>query len=317
MRNCLVILVFLVSRISVAQTDDVFAVADSMPWFPGGNLAIGKFFVQNLRIPPEVLESGTKSEKTYVKFTVDTMGIVNDPIVVKPSNFKSFDIEATRVITSMSPWIPGSNGGRKVKVLVTLPVSFKNEGIVSAPKATKEHEDAMIFWNQGHKLEQEYKFEQALEKYNKSLTIELDNKYAMFDKGKMQMVLGQKDQACATWNKMIQNNIRKNEAKDFVKKYCIGENGVEGMVKYYNNIKAGDFFRSGTKEVQNGRYEAALNMFDSCLKYNSEYKDALFNKAFMHHKLDQKSQACATWNKLIAQNQSDIEVQDLIKKHCN
>jgi TonB family protein len=81
--------------------------------------------------------------------------------------------------------------------------------------------------------------------------------------------------------------------------------------------KAADFFDIGMKEQANGKYEKALSQFDSCLKYRPEHLDGLYNKAVMHFKLNQKKPACETWNKLIALNRNDKEVEGLIKKHCN
>jgi TonB family protein len=303
---------------------DVLSIADSMPVFPGGVAGIGKHFVSNLVIPAFVREN-SNGEKTYVRFIVDTNGRVVNPVVVKASAYKAFDNEALRVISIMPLWEPARDKNKKVSVFMTLPVSFKDLGLVSAPlgepKLTPEqrekHEKAMVRWNEGHKFEKQYMFDKALEKFNESLTFETNNKYALYDKGKMHMVLDEKNKACETWNKMIQNDIRKPEAEEAIKKYCAIENGHKEMLRYYDNIKAGDFFTSAITEVENKKYDTALRNFDSCLKYRPEHKDALFNKASVHLKLDQKSQACNAWEKLIALNKNDIEVQDLIKKHCN
>ena len=38
---------------------------------------------------------------------------------------KDLDAEALRVVKSMPQWIPGMQRGRKVKVLMNLPVAFR------------------------------------------------------------------------------------------------------------------------------------------------------------------------------------------------
>lgn len=199
--------------------DNVLAIADSMPKFPGGNLAIAKYIQMNLMIPPLVREK-SNAEKTFIKFTVDTSGRVINPVVVKPSSFKSFDEEAIRVISKMPKWEPGLDKGKKVNVYMILPISYKNIGTVAADPVTPEHEKAMKYWNEGHKLEQQGMFDKALEKFDKSLSVEANNKYALFDKGKMHLNLGDKNKACEIWNKMISLNLRKDEAEEFTKKNC-------------------------------------------------------------------------------------------------
>ncbi len=303
---------------SFAQTDDIFSIADSMPKFPYGNLGLGEYFAKNMQVPAIVRENGSKGEKAYVKFVVDTSGKASNPIIIKASNYKEFDLEAIRLISKMPLWAPGSDKNKKVKVYMTLPVSYKDADIVTKTiePVSKEHEQAMTFWSMGHKYEEEGKFENALEKFNKSLDLEPENKYSMFDKGKVLMVLEQKEKACQIWNKMVQINLRKDEAKEFIQKYCIIENGPAELKKIYTLRKATTFFTSGMNALQTDRYEAALKRFDSCLKYNPEHKDAIFNKAMMHDKLGQKIAACDTWKKLFILDPKDKETEALINKKC-
>ncbi len=199
--------------------EDVLSVADSMPKFPGGNLGIGKFFVANMIVPAEALE-GSKAEKTFVKFVIDTFGKVQNPMVIKPSAYKSFDAEAIRIISKMPLWTPGLDKNKKVKVYMILPVSYKDLGIVAAPPSTPEHDKAMKYWNEGHKLEQQQYYEKALEKFDLSLSVEAENKFALYDKAKMHFNLKDKTKACEVWNKMLTLNLRKNEVEEAIKKNC-------------------------------------------------------------------------------------------------
>ncbi len=303
---------------------DVLALADSMPKFPGGDKELAYFIQRNVIYPPMARENN-ENGKVYVKFVVDTTGKVMNPVVLKSSGYKSLDNEAINVVSKMPAWEPGIDKGKKVKVSVNVPVTFKNLGLLNAPpegpklspEQQEKHDKAMEQWNAGHKLESQGEFAKALEKFDNSLSIETNNKYALFDKGKMHMVLGEKDKACGIWNKMITDFIRRDEAEEFVKKYCGNPNGVEEMKKYYSGIKASGFFQSGMSDVNNGRYESALRKFDSTLKYAPERKDALFNKGLMHHKLDQKNMACTSWKKLLAIYPEDKQTAEVIKKHCN
>lgn len=294
-----------------------------MPEFPGGVNQMRDFISSNTKYPAEALELNY-SGRSYINFVIDTLGNIIEPKIIKSSGYKCLDDEAIRIVRSMPKWTPGNDSLTKVKVSMNLPISFNNLGMINGvapktklpPEDQAKHEQAMKFWNEGHKLEQQGNFKGAQEAFAKSLGIEPQNKYALFDKGKMHMVLGEKDKACETWNKMIQYDIRKQEAEEFLQTYC-GADGVEKMKLYYNKQKASGFFDQGMKTLSTGRYEVALHKFDSCLKYNPEYKDAWFNKAQMHFKLDQKKAACESWKKLLILNPSDTEVEELIKKNCN
>ncbi|MGZ3901812.1 MAG: tetratricopeptide repeat protein, partial [Bacteroidia bacterium] len=177
-----------------------------------------------------------------------------------------------------------------------------------------EHENAMKFWNEGHKLEQQFKFGMALEKYNKSLEREPQNKFALFDKAKMYLALGDKKNASEILNKMVQSNIRKDEAGEYITKYC-GKN--IDAAKFFNELKSTSFFNYAMDDIRSERYEAALRKLDSSLKYTPDYKNALFNKAEMHKKLNQQKAACATWKKLLELTPGDNEVAYLLKQNCN
>lgn len=316
-----------VGQILMAQ-DEVYTIAKKMPEFPGGSMKLAEYLQQNTAYPIEAREAGY-SGKCYVNFIVDTSGRILSPKIIKSSGHTSLDNEALRVVSVMPDWIPGSDSLKNVKVSMNIPVNFRrgrDEEVVSSeakrsPKDQAIHEQAMEAWNEGHNLEQKYLFEKALEFYNKSLRIEPNNEYALFDKGKMLMVLNKKDNACEIWKKMIQDDIRKNIAEEYSKKYCESENGPEELAKEYrskyNNSRASDYYTKALTDVRNGRYEAALKKFDSCIVYNPAHIDGLFNKGVIHYKLDQKNAACSTWKRLLVIKPEDEQTKDLVKKHCN
>ncbi len=302
--------------------DDVLTVADSMPKYFGGNAGIAKYIQINMNIPPEVRE-GSKSEKTFVKFIVDTNGKIVDPVVIKQSNYKEFDNEAIRLVSKMPAWQPGIDKNKKVKVFMILPISYKNIGIVNPEPVSKEHQKAMDYWNEGHKLDQQEQYQKALEKFELALANEPDNKFALYDKAKMHFYLGDRSKACETWNTMVSKNIRKEEVEKEVAKNCNPENVnkpidvVAEKEKRKNKEKAIEFFNIGMDQVNQGRYEAALKSFDKSLEYEPNYSNALYNKAAMHMKFKNTTKACEAWNKMILLNDKDQEVKDLIKKNCN
>ena len=109
-----------------SQSDSVqtvFTVVEQMPQFPGGQTALMKYLADNLRYPIRAQENGIQGI-VHVQFAVDEEGRIPFAKVMKSVD-KDLDAEALRVVRSMPQWIPGMQRGRKVKVLMNLPVAFR------------------------------------------------------------------------------------------------------------------------------------------------------------------------------------------------
>ena len=81
------------------------------------------FLGQNIRYPQRAREDGY-SGTVYVRFVVETDGTLTNIEVVKGVGGGCSE-EAVRVVKMMPNWIPGENGGKKVRTSFTLPVKFK------------------------------------------------------------------------------------------------------------------------------------------------------------------------------------------------
>lgn len=101
----------------------VVAEPDKMPEFPGGNEAMAKFIVDNLKYP-EAAKKGKIEGKVVVKFVVDEKGNVAKPEVMRGIG-NGCDEEALRVIKAMPTWKPGEKEGKTVAVEMILPIQFK------------------------------------------------------------------------------------------------------------------------------------------------------------------------------------------------
>lgn len=109
-----------------SQSDSVqtvFTVVEQIPQFPGGETALMKYLADNLRYPIRAQENGIQGI-VHVQFAVDEEGRIPFAKVMKSVD-KDLDAEALRVVKSMPQWIPGMQRGRKVKVLMNLPVVFR------------------------------------------------------------------------------------------------------------------------------------------------------------------------------------------------
>lgn len=103
--------------------NEIFLLADKMPVFPGGGIAMLKFIAENIKYPEEA-----KAKKiqgiVYVNFVVDENGNVVRPKIVRGVD-PLLDAEAIRVIKSMPKWQPGFHGEKPVNVSLNVHVAFE------------------------------------------------------------------------------------------------------------------------------------------------------------------------------------------------
>jgi TonB family protein len=76
-----------------------------MPQFPGGEMALIKYLVANIRYPDEANEKNI-SGTVYVTFLVDEKGNIKNPEVLRSPHYVLSD-EAIRIIKMMPNWQPG------------------------------------------------------------------------------------------------------------------------------------------------------------------------------------------------------------------
>lgn len=96
---------------------------EKMPEFPGGQEALNRFLVRNIKYPLLAQENGIQG-RVICQFVVNSDGSIVDISVVRGVE-ESLDKEAMRVIKSMPKWTPGRQGGKNVRVKYTLPIRFK------------------------------------------------------------------------------------------------------------------------------------------------------------------------------------------------
>jgi protein TonB len=94
-----------------------------MPEFVGGQEAFFQYLSESIDYPQMAKEAGVEG-KVYVQFVVEKDGSITDVKVIRGAQ-KQLDQEALRVIEEMDNWIPGSQNGKKVRVLFTIPINFK------------------------------------------------------------------------------------------------------------------------------------------------------------------------------------------------
>lgn len=114
---------FMTSTAQTKKNDMVFDVVEVMPQFPGGQIAMLKYLMENIKYPEQAMKEGIQGRVT-VRFIVEKDGSISD---VKPvlSVHPLLNKEAVRVVKSMPKWSPGKHNGKPVRVRFNLPVMFK------------------------------------------------------------------------------------------------------------------------------------------------------------------------------------------------
>ena len=84
--------------------------------------ALLKYFAENIKYPAVARENGIQG-KVILRFVVDKDGTITMPQALRKVGGGCTE-EALRVLKSMPEWKAGRQGGKNVKVLFTVPVSF-------------------------------------------------------------------------------------------------------------------------------------------------------------------------------------------------
>lgn len=114
---------FMTSTAQTKKSNMVYDVVEVMPQFPGGQTAMLKYIMENIKYPKQIMEEGIQGRVT-VSFIVEKDGRVSNVRLLR-SVQPLLDKEAVRVVKSMPKWSPGKHNGKPVRVRFNLPVMFK------------------------------------------------------------------------------------------------------------------------------------------------------------------------------------------------
>lgn len=132
---------------SARSNEKIYSTVEIMPQYPGGNNALNKFLVNNIKYPNEASAKNIQG-KVLVNFIINKEGKIVDPKVVRSID-PLLDAEALRVVKLMPHWIPGKDKGKTVSVSNTIPINFvlyagpsdnKNKKLSPPPPNKDKHE---------------------------------------------------------------------------------------------------------------------------------------------------------------------------------
>jgi TonB family protein len=105
------------------KEDPVFTVVENPPSYPGGQDAMSKYLVENIKYPEEARTKGIQGT-VFVTFVIEKDGTVSTVKILRGIG-SGCDEEAQRVVSGMPKWIPGKQKGDPVRVQFNLPINFK------------------------------------------------------------------------------------------------------------------------------------------------------------------------------------------------
>lgn len=83
---------------------------------------MNNYIVKKVKYPAKAKQKGIQG-RVYVGFTIEKDGSVADVSTLRGVD-PLLDQEAERVIRSMPKWSPGTQDGKPVRVVFTIPINF-------------------------------------------------------------------------------------------------------------------------------------------------------------------------------------------------
>ena len=105
------------------QTVGFVTIAQIMPSFPGGELALMEYLVSNIHFT-ELAKQVHIQGKVYVSFIVEKDGSISTVSLLRGIG-GGLDEIAIRAVEKMPKWSPGKQRGIPVRVSLVVPISFK------------------------------------------------------------------------------------------------------------------------------------------------------------------------------------------------
>ena len=108
---------------SVGDNKFMCIPVESMPMFPGGDIALRAYLRDSVAYPAKAKEEGIMGN-VVVGFTVEADGTITEVRVLRSID-PMLDEEALRVVRSMPKWIPGQIVGKATRMKYQVPVKFR------------------------------------------------------------------------------------------------------------------------------------------------------------------------------------------------
>jgi len=182
------------------------------------------------------------------------------------------------------------------------------------------------FYNEGLSLSNQKKYSEAIEFFDKALSLEPENILVLTQKGNALCNQGKYDEAIQCYDKILKitpEDIKilciKGKALTFQKKYdeaiqCYKKalnitpdnKDIADIIKELKYKKSvASYFQKGDELYNSGKYEDAIIRYNLVLKQNSNDKDALYSKGNCSICLGKYREAIECYNKILSADSKD------------
>ena len=199
--------------------------------------------------------------------------------------------------------------GRNIRILSSIGEIYYHQGHLDKAlnvfkKITTYEpttENARIaYLNMGNILTDSERFNEAIEMYNKALTISSKDDSALYNLGFAYKGAGHPEKAIITWKKAIQLNPNKPKHRMVIANYYYERKFYDEAEKEYSNILSKwpqiqeGHYKMATIYFKRGSYDYALKAYDRVININNRTdfaRTALINKAILYGKIHKNDKA--------------------------
>lgn len=105
-----------------SKGEKVYFAAEVMPSYKGGYTAMKKFIQDHLAFPAEAQKEMVEG-RIIIGFVVRRDGTLDNIKILNGLGF-GCDEAAIAVVSKMFEWTPGSHQGKKINILMSIPIMF-------------------------------------------------------------------------------------------------------------------------------------------------------------------------------------------------
>lgn len=105
------------------EDNTIYSAYDEAPVFKGGTVGISQFVGTNLKFPKKARKNNVTGD-VVVEFVIEKDGSVGD-VNITQSLTPECDQAVVDMVKKMPKWTPGKKDNKDVRVLYTMPISFK------------------------------------------------------------------------------------------------------------------------------------------------------------------------------------------------
>lgn len=300
--------------------NEIFKIVEEPATPQGGYNELYTYIARNLKYPAEARRNGVQG-KVYVQFLVTEEGSLNEVEVVKGIGY-GCDLEVVRVIKGSPKWTAGKQHGKPVSQRIVLPVTF------ALGKESK-------FLNPEYRSTQSPQYPGGEEAYRHFLKVNLSDVIKTIPPNNLRnsvKISFLVDSLGQLSNFNIIQGLTEDHNKEVLRVFQSMPRWVPGKRELSNTNmsitkvisfdkysmkdyqRAYEIYYQGVKKFHKGKFDKALEKFDSAIEIVPTELNFYFNRAMCSIKLNDKISACKDLSLI---EERDKEAKLLYSKYCD